>query len=328
MADEGCRHLSSNACLYMAGIAEAFRGFRCKCMASRFQDRVADSGLFLVLVIVINSLLGPWPPAPSQLIAGFTLAMLPHVAVTAWDGRLGPWRRTTWLLLILAWVLSELTVFIGDILPWGQIGLWLANLAEERPGLGKVLQAAFDSPGAALLPPLLLLVLLGLDLASMHGPRWRARPIRQLAVFLVAAAAAAILLGLALGMLLLAPIADAAAQPLDLYPVLPPWHVWPFIALLRAVPDKLIGVLLVFAVVLAPMAWPWLRAERLRGAWARHIWPWLCLAFIAAWIGLGYLGGQAPIGAALWAPLPLAAFHLAFFLLLPWLLGRNADRGA
>lgn len=284
-------------------------------MTSRFRNLVSDAGLFLVMVIIINNLLGPWPLAPSQLIGAFYLAMLPHVAVTACDGRLGPWRRTTWLLLILAWILSELAVFFGYILPWGQITFWLATLAEGRPG-----------PGAALLPPLFLLALLGLDLAAMHAARWKARPVRQLILFL-AAAAAAVLLGLALGVLLPAPGANAA-QPLDLYPVLPPWHTWPFFALLRAVPDKLIGVVLVFAVLLAPMAWPWLRAERLRGGWARRLWFGLCLVFIAAWISLGYFGGQAPIGAALWAPLPLAAFHLAFFLLLPWLLGRAFKHGA
>lgn len=299
-------------------------------MASRFQDRVSDAGLFLVLVIVINSLLGPWPPTPARLAAGFYLAMLPHVAVTACDGRLARWRRTTWLLLIFAWALSELAVFLGYILPWGQITFWLASLAEERPWLGTVLRGLLDSPGAAVLPPLFLMLLLGLDLVAMHDARWRARSFRQLAMFLLAAAAVAILLGLALGMLLLAPApaADTMARPLDLRAVLPPWHTWPFFALLRAVPDKLGGVVLAFGVLLAPIAWPWLRAERLRGGWARRIWPGLCLAFIAVWIGLGYLGGQPPVGAALWAPLPLAAFHLTFFLVLPWLLRRSADHDA
>lgn len=296
-------------------------------MASRFQDLVADTVLFLVLLIVINSLLGPWPPAPGSLIAGFTLAMLPHVAATAYDGRLGPWRRATWLLLILGWVLSELAVFLGYILPWGQVAFWLASLAEERPWLGRVLEALLDSPGAALLPPLLLMALLGIDLLAMHGARWRRRPFRQFALLVIAAAAGAILLGLALGALLLAPAADRV-QPPDLNPLLPPPHVWPFFGVLRAVADKLGGVLLVFAMLLAPMAWPWLRAERLHDARARRLWPWLCLALVAAWIGLGYLGGQAPTGAALWAPLPLAAFHLAFFLVLPWLLGRTTDRSA
>jgi ubiquinol-cytochrome c reductase cytochrome b subunit len=98
---------------------------------------------------------------------------------------------------------------------------------------------------------------------------------------------------------------------------LPPWHELPFYALLRAVPNKLGGVLLMFAAVLVPMIWPWMRADLLRMGPMRRVWALFCLALAAVWIALGYLGSRPPEGALLPAAQALAVFYFAFFLIVP-----------
>lgn len=291
------------------------------------RSRVRIVGLFLVLVILVNGLIIPGS-TPKELVATFYLALFFHIGFTIYDGSFSSLHTATWLLLIGTWVAPVAVGFSGFMLPWGQFTFWLATLPLVGDALAAWQASNLASALGTYVPwPALPLLILGLDIAVMHHEEWRRSSLLRIAIFLVSVAAAAIILGLAFSMVVIEPRApngpDIGLSP---FPIMPDWHELPFYALLRAVPNKLGGVALMFACMLAPMVWPWMRVDILRRGPARRVWPLLCLALAAAFVGLGYLGSRPADDMTIRATQALAAFYLSFFLVLPLLIGKIAGR--
>ena len=76
-----------------------------------------DAGLVLVLAILLNGLVffGAWSHA--RLIGTFYSAFLVHAGFTLYDGRFNTLRTKTWLLLLAAWTLAEISPFFGYAVP-------------------------------------------------------------------------------------------------------------------------------------------------------------------------------------------------------------------
>lgn len=73
--------------------------------------------------------------------------------------------------------------------------------------------------------------------------------------------------------------------------IAPVWYMTPYYAMLRAVPDKLFGVIILFCAILVWFFVPWLdrssvRSMRYRGPWSRAA----LAIFVISFISLGYLG--------------------------------------
>jgi ubiquinol-cytochrome c reductase cytochrome b subunit len=85
------------------------------------------------------------------------------------------------------------------------------------------------------------------------------------------------------------------------------------------VPDKLIGVILMGAAVLAFFFLPWLDRSRVKSVRYRG---WLYRAFLIAFaisfLDLGYLGLQPANAAYTTAARIFATVYFAFFILMPW----------
>jgi ubiquinol-cytochrome c reductase cytochrome b/c1 subunit len=292
------------------------------------QSLARDAGLFLVLVVLANGLILPESVSARELAAAFYLAFFIHAGFTIYDGRFGALRTATWLLLIAVWAGPELAAFFGFIFPVGQLIFWLASVI---PLLGEVLSGWLRSDHSAMLgglaiSPVLALLVLALDIAVMHHDDWRRRPVLQIAIFLAAAGAAAIVLGLALGAVIDHPASSGPNAQVSSFPIMPPWYMLPFYALLRAVPDKLGGVALMFGSMFVLMIWPWMRADLLRAGPTRRVWSLLCLTLAADWIGLAYAGSLPPAGPAIHAAQALAILYFAFFLVLPPVLAKTARK--
>ncbi|WP_405227676.1 cytochrome b [Lentisalinibacter sediminis] len=110
--------------------------------------------------------------------------------------------------------------------------------------------------------------------------------------------------------------ADPLVTPEHIAPV---WYFTPFYAILRAVPDKLLGVILMGAAVLLPLFLPWLdrckvRSIRYRGA----IYKGALAAFVVSFIVLGYLGVQPATGLYTLLARIFTVVYFAFFLLMPF----------
>ncbi len=101
--------------------------------------------------------------------------------------------------------------------------------------------------------------------------------------------------------------------------IVPLWYFTPFYAILRAVPDKLIGVLLMGAATMIFFLLPWLdrspvKSIRYRGPLFKTA-LWL---FVISFIALGYLGTQTPTPQMTWMARGFSAIYFGFFLLMPF----------
>lgn len=101
--------------------------------------------------------------------------------------------------------------------------------------------------------------------------------------------------------------------------IVPLWYFTPFYAILRAVPDKLIGVLLMGAATNIFFLLPWLdrspvKSIRYRGP----IFKTALSLFVISFIALGYLGTQTPTPQMTWMARGFSAIYFGFFLLMPF----------
>jgi ubiquinol-cytochrome c reductase cytochrome b subunit len=117
--------------------------------------------------------------------------------------------------------------------------------------------------------------------------------------------------------------ADPLLTPPEIAPV---WYFTPFYAILRAVPNKLFGVILMGLAVMSFFFLPWLdRGKVLSIRYRGWIYKTALTVFALSFLGLGYLGTQpVTTDSVLGLPItPLAAarilavLYFGFFLLMP-----------
>jgi quinol-cytochrome oxidoreductase complex cytochrome b subunit len=239
------------------------------------------------------------------VLATFHLALLAHVMATLYVGTFDAARTATWLLLIAVWAGSEIAAFTSYLLPLNQLLITGDAIA----------MAAVLWPGAALL-------VLALDITVMHLATPRRHAGLSFAILLAAATAVALIGRVPLSAFDLVVLPDPG--PYRDFDIMPAWHALPFYAMLRAVPVKALGIAVTFAALLMPLIWPWVRADRLRLGGARWVWRLAWMAFAAIVVGLGWLGAQPPDQPATLAARVLTIGYFAYFLLVPFALGRTA----
>lgn len=282
-----------------------------------------DVSLFFLLICLIATLVAVpvailggmpslWPGLLIMLLSGnIALMFFSHMAFSLYWGVFGRERTIVWLALAIGLIGLQVVGFLGYILPWGQMRFWLAS---------EWLEAA--SPYLLLAALGLLFALFILDAYYAYSPSWRERSRRQFGVFILAAAATYGALFLIAAIRLtyfppepaFAPEIDFLATPQH---IVPEWYYLPWYSILRAVPDKLGGVLVMFAAVIAPVIWPLMRVERLRSSPMRRLWLIAWLLFMACFIALGILGAQLANGIVLLLMRLLAAYHFGFLLVIP-----------
>jgi ubiquinol-cytochrome c reductase cytochrome b subunit len=101
--------------------------------------------------------------------------------------------------------------------------------------------------------------------------------------------------------------------------IAPVWYFTPYYAILRAVPNKLFGVLLMGAAVLAFFFLPWLDRSKVKSIRYRGwLFKGFLFTFAASFIALGYLGLKKPTPELTNAARVFTAIYFAFFALMPW----------
>ena len=110
--------------------------------------------------------------------------------------------------------------------------------------------------------------------------------------------------------------ADPLRTPEEIAPV---WYFTPFYAILRAVPNKLLGVVLMGIAVLAFFFVPWLDRSRVKSIRYRGwLYRGFLIAFAISFVALGYLGLHKATPAYTNAARVFAVVYFAFFVLMPW----------
>ncbi len=109
--------------------------------------------------------------------------------------------------------------------------------------------------------------------------------------------------------------ADPLVTPAHIAPV---WYMTPFYSILRAIPDKLSGVVAMGAAIAILFSLPWLdrsgvRSVRYKGWWFKGF----LAMFVVCFLGLGYLGGLPPTPVKTFFARVFTIGYFAFFVLMP-----------
>ncbi|AFT67664.1 MAG: ubiquinol-cytochrome c reductase cytochrome b subunit [Cycloclasticus pugetii] len=118
--------------------------------------------------------------------------------------------------------------------------------------------------------------------------------------------------------------ADPLKTPEHIAPV---WYFTPFYAILRAVPDKFLGVVAMGGAIFVLFLLPWLdrgvnKSIRYRGP----IFKAAIVAFCVSFIGLGYFGMQPVTEIGTIASRLFSIVYFAFFLLMPFYSNLGQDK--
>jgi quinol-cytochrome oxidoreductase complex cytochrome b subunit len=295
----------------------------------------------------------------------FFLAVYIHMFRGLYFGSYKAPREVIWLLGVLIYILMVATAFFGYVLPWGQMSFWGAtvitslftSLDQLVPHLGTTittwLWGDFAVGDATLnrffslhyLLPFVIAGVVGLHIWALHvtgnnnplgidvkGPQdtvpfhpyYTVKDAFYLVLFLIVFA----------GIVFFAPDffgnPDNAAQanPLVTPPdIVPEWYLLPFYAMLRSIPQKLIGVLVLAGALLTLVFVPWLDSSKVRSCRFRPLMKQLFWLFLIDCVVLGYCGAQSVDAAVAGVPLVWVArggtlYYYAFFWLLMPFIGK------
>tara|TARA_B100001013_G_scaffold267885_1_gene169492 strand:+ start:93 stop:1331 length:1239 start_codon:yes stop_codon:yes gene_type:complete len=284
----------------------------------------------------------------------FFLAVYIHIFRSLFYGSHKSPREIIWILGVLIYILMMATAFMGYVLPWGQMSFWAAtvitNLFTAIPLIGESITTWFwggyavDNPtlnrfySLHYLVPFLILGLVILHIWALHipgnnnptgieikkpskdtipfHPHITIKDLFALLVFLI----------IFLGFVFFSP--DILGHPDNYIPanpmvtpyhIVPEWYLLPFYAILRSVPDKLGGVVLLFASLFILLALPWLDRGKVRSAVFRPIYKQFFWLFVIDILVLGYMGAMPAEGTYLLiARIGTAYYFLHFLIILPF----------
>ncbi len=101
--------------------------------------------------------------------------------------------------------------------------------------------------------------------------------------------------------------------------IAPLWYFTPFYAILRAVPDKLLGVISMGASIVIMVFLHWLDRSKVKSIRYRGtLYKAFLAMFVVSFIGLGYVGTQEPTPTFNIIARVLGVMYFAFFILMPW----------
>ena len=286
----------------------------------------------------------------------FFIAVYLHMMRGLYYGSYKAPREVLWILGVVIYLLMMATGFMGYVLPWGQMSFWgakvITNLFSAIPFVGDAVTTwlwggySVDNPTLNrffalhyLLPFMIAGVVVlhvwalhvagqnnpdGIDMKDVKRDSLQFTPYATtkdalaLCCFLIVYAWFIFYTPNYLGE------ADNYIQANPLVTpehIVPEWYYLPFYAILRAIPNKLLGVIALFSAILVLAFLPWLDTSRVRSARYRPAYRVFFWVFVATCLGLGYLGAQPPTDSAvLWARI-LSLYYFGFFLVVMPLLG-------
>jgi quinol-cytochrome oxidoreductase complex cytochrome b subunit len=266
----------------------------------------------------------------------------------------GP-REVLWILGVIIFLLMIVTGFMGYVLPWGQMSFWAAtvitNLFSAIPWVGESivtwLWGGYSVGNPTLnrffsLHYLLPFVILGvvilhvwaLHVSGQNNPTGVEPKSRQDTVpFTPHATIKDLFVVVAFGILyawFVFYLPNYLGHPDNYIPanpavtpthIVPEWYYLPFYAILRAIPNKLLGVLFLLASIIILAFLPWLDTSKVRSASYRPLyWPFFWI-FFAVCVGLGWLGSKPAEGGYVLAARFLTAWYFIHLLVILPLFG-------
>ena len=286
----------------------------------------------------------------------FFIVVYIHIFRGLYYGSFKSPREILWILGVLILLLMMASAFMGYVLPWGQMSFWgatvITNLFSAFPVIGDYIVTflwggfSVDNPTLSrffvlhYLMPFLIVGVVVLHIVALHQfgsnnplgvdvksegdtipfhPYYTVKDYFGLGVFLIVFFGLVFFAPNFLGH----PDNYIPADPLVTPPhIVPEWYFLPFYAILRAVPDKLLGVLMMFAAVSVLFILPWLDTHKVRSARFRPYYKQFFWLFFLNCIVLGWVGSMPAEGIYVLISRISTAYYFAFFLILLPLLSR------
>ena len=302
----------------------------------------------------------------------FFIAVYIHMFRNLYYGSHKAPREVLWILGCVIYLLMMATAFMGYVLPWGQMSFHgavvITNLLGALPVVGNAITTwlwggfAVDNPtlnrifSLHYLLPFMIAGVVGLHIWALHvpgnnnplgvnvksqddvvpfHPYYTVKDGFAIGVFLIMFATFVFynpnILGHADNYIPANPLVTPAH-------IVPEWYFLPFYAILRAVPDKLGGVLMMFGAIAVLFVLPWLDTSKVRSMRYRPTARLYFLIFFLACLVLGYCGAKLPddpvipglttftlvdsdLNSFVWLSRIAAIYYFAYFLVILPVLG-------
>ena len=105
--------------------------------------------------------------------------------------------------------------------------------------------------------------------------------------------------------------------------IVPEWYLLPFYAILRSIPDKLLGVIAMFSAIIVLVILPLLDTSKVRSAIFRPLYKQFYWFLIADVIILGYVGAMPAEGLYLLVARVATAYYFIHFLIILPILSKK-----
>ncbi len=285
----------------------------------------------------------------------FFFAVYVHIFRGLYYGSYKAPREVLWIIGVLIYLVMMATAFLGYTLPWGQMSFWgatvITNFFSAIPLVGSTvvtwLWGGYSVTGTTLnrfyslhyllpfvIAGLVVLHIWALHVAGQNNPTGVEIKTKSDSVPMSPFAVMKDLFALGVFAMLFAWFVFYApdylghadnyveANPLVTPPhIVPEWYFLPFYAILRAVPSKLGGVVLMFAAVAILAFVSWLDTSRVRSTKYRPVYRWFFWLFVITCLALGYLGAKPAEGVyVFWARI-FTFYYFAHFLLVMPIVG-------
>jgi ubiquinol-cytochrome c reductase cytochrome b subunit len=108
--------------------------------------------------------------------------------------------------------------------------------------------------------------------------------------------------------------------------IVPEWYLLPFYAMLRSIPNKLLGVIVMGGAIVTLVFIPWLDTSRVRSCRFRPLMKQFFWAFLVCCVLLGYCGSLSVDAVKVGIPMVWVAriaslYYFAFFWLIMPIIG-------
>lgn len=279
----------------------------------------------------------------------FFIAVYLHMFRGLYYGSYKRPRELLWMMGLVIFLVMMATAFLGYVLPWGQMSYWgatvITNLFSAIPLVGESIVTwlwggfSVDNPtlnrfyALHYLLPFVIFALVFLHIWALHvhgsnnptGVKLKEKDMIPFHPYYTIKD----FFGFGIYFLIFAyfifyepnllghPDNYIPANPLVTPAhIVPEWYFLPFYAILRAVPSKLGGVVLMFGSIILLFFLPWLDRSKIRSSNYRPIYKWAFWVFVIDCLVLGYVGGMPAEEPYITISRFAAAYYFFHFLIL------------
>ncbi len=286
----------------------------------------------------------------------FFITVYLHLFRGLWYGSYKQPRELLWIIGVIIILAMMATAFMGYVLPWGQMSYWGAKvitmLFSAVPLVGdsivQWLWGGFNVANPTLnrffslhyLLPFVIVALVLVHIVALHTvksnnptgvepqkkedtipfhPYYTIKDLWGLGLFLIFFAFFVFFAPNYFGEAINYKPADTMSTPAH---IVPEWYFLPFYAILRAIPNKLGGVVAMFLSILILIVIPWLDRSKVRSCKYRPVWKWFVVLFVIDCFILGWVGANPAEAPYTTIGQIGTAYYFGFFIILMPLVGK------